>query len=164
MPPKSKKKESSSNPSKSRNEPAKDAPPVTLPNWPPFKPLIPESDLNFQEVLQDQIVTIPNFWTATLCKNYVSFLSSLPLATTPGKPKKGDAVRVNDRFQVTDAAFAERLWSETGLKNLVLGLNENNSLVNSKDDISKVWGGDVVCSLFDHISRFGSKRVALRSG
>jgi hypothetical protein len=69
-------------------------------------------------------VTITNFWTATLCKNYVSFLSSLPLTTTPGKPKKGDAVRVNDRFQVDDPAFAERLWSGTALKNLVLGLTE----------------------------------------
>ncbi|KAK2858552.1 hypothetical protein FQN49_004623, partial [Arthroderma sp. PD_2] len=44
-------------------------------------------------------------------------------------------LRVNDRFQVDDASFAERLWSETGLKQLVqaesdwdgevLGLNPN---------------------------------------
>jgi hypothetical protein len=41
--------------------------------------------------------------------------------TTPGKPKKGDAVRVNDRFQVDDEAFARRLWEDTGLKDLILG-------------------------------------------
>ena len=41
--------------------------------------------------------------------------------TTPGKPKKGDALRFNDRFQVHDEAFANRLWLETGLKELVCG-------------------------------------------
>ena len=44
--------------------------------------------------------------------------------TTPGKPKKGDAVRVNDRFQINDEEFARRLWEETGLKGLVLGDSE----------------------------------------
>lgn len=44
--------------------------------------------------------------------------------TTPGKPKKGDAVRVNDRFQVNDEEFARRLWEETGLKDLILGVAE----------------------------------------
>lgn len=44
--------------------------------------------------------------------------------TTPGKPKKGDAVRVNDRFQVTDEGLARRLWEETGLRGLVLGEGE----------------------------------------
>ena len=41
--------------------------------------------------------------------------------TTPGKPKKGEALRVNDRFNIEDAVFAERLWKETGLKELLLG-------------------------------------------
>lgn len=41
--------------------------------------------------------------------------------TTPGKPKKGDAVRVNDRFQINDEGFAKRLWEETGLRGLILG-------------------------------------------
>jgi hypothetical protein len=52
------------------------------PNWPAFVPLIPESDLVLHEVLPHQIITVPNFWTATLCRNYVSFLSSLPLVCT----------------------------------------------------------------------------------
>jgi hypothetical protein len=102
------------------------------PNWPAFTPLIPESDLTLEEVSPGQIVTIQNFWTATLCKNYVAFLSSLPLTTTPGKPKKGDAVRVNDRYQIDDPAFAERLWSQTSLKSLV------------EAHPKELWGGDVV--------------------
>ena len=34
---------------------------------------------------------------------------------------EGDAVRVNDRFQITDPIFANRLWLETGLRELVNG-------------------------------------------
>ncbi|KAF2832426.1 hypothetical protein CC86DRAFT_89358 [Ophiobolus disseminans] len=108
-------------------------PAKATPNWPAFTPLVPKSDLALEEVLQGQIVTIPNFWTATLCKNYVSFLSSLPLTTTPGKPKKGDAVRVNDRFQIDDPVFAERLWSQTALKSLV-----------TEAQRKELWGGEVV--------------------
>lgn len=48
-------------------------------------------------------------------------MKTLPLITTPGKPKKGDALRVNDRFSVEDWRFAERLWKEAGLRELLLG-------------------------------------------
>ena len=34
------------------------------------------------------------------------------------------SVRVNDRFQINDPAFANRLWLETGLNELVLGGDE----------------------------------------
>lgn len=114
------------------------------PNWPAFAPLIPESDLSLQELLPGQIVTIPNFWTATLCKNYVSFLSSLSLTTTPGKPKRGEAVRVNDRFQIDDPVFAERLWSGTVLKNLVLGNVDYDGLGLDDAQRKQLWGGEVV--------------------
>lgn len=114
------------------------------PNWPAFTPLIPETDLALQEILPGQIVTIPNFWTATLCKNYVSFLSSLPLTTTPGKPKKGDAVRVNDRFQIDDPAFAERLWNQTSLKALVTDVAEGGNLDLSVAQRKELWGGEVI--------------------
>ena len=70
-------------------------------------------------LLEDQILTVPKLWTASLCKRYVNFLSTLPLSTTPGKPKKGEAVRVNDRYQIDDADFAARLWSDTALKQIV---------------------------------------------
>lgn len=64
-------------------------------------------------------------------------------------PKKGDAVRVNDRFQVDDASFADRLWSETGLKSLVMKRLEGaerddlhgNAPTGEKND---PWGGHPV--------------------
>ena len=90
------------------------------PNWPPLRPLIPSSDLSLDPLLDDQIYLIRRFFTSSLCKTYVSCLSSLPLITTARNPKKGEAVRVNDRFQIHDADFAESLWSSTALKQLVL--------------------------------------------
>lgn len=114
------------------------------PNWPAFTPLVPESDLSLQELLPNQIVTIPNFFTASLCKAYVAFLSSLPLTTTPGKPKKGDAVRVNDRYQIDDPAFAERLWTGTSLKNLVTGAAASEGLSLTQEQRKELWGGEVV--------------------
>ena len=107
-------------------------PAADIPKWPPLRPLLPTSDLFLDTILADQIVLIRNLLTTSLCRQYVSFLSSLPLVTTPDQPKKGDALRVNDRFQIEDPAFAEQLWSGTGLKHLV---ESNNS-----------WGGDV-CGL-----------------
>ena len=132
---------------KAKQDPKPAAPPQPAqqpPNWPAFTPLVPESDLGLQELLPGQIVTISNFWTATLCKNYVSFLSSLPLTTTPGKPKKGDAVRVNDRYQINDPVFAERLWSETALKNLVTGVLSDGSLDLTDAQRKELWGGEVI--------------------
>lgn len=90
-----------------------------LPQWPALRPLVPTSDLSLESVLDEQIILIRNLFTSSLSRQYVSFLSSLPLVTTPDQPKKGDASRVNDRFQVEDPAFAEQLWSSTGLKDLV---------------------------------------------
>lgn len=115
----------------------------TQPNWPPLRPLVPASDLHLDPLLPDQIYIIRNFLPASLCKSYVSFLSSLPLITTPGKPKKGDAVRVNDRFQIEDAAFAERLWGETALRGLVT----DPVPAEEEDDkrsraVKEIWGGD----------------------
>lgn len=89
------------------------------PNWPALQPLVPTSDLSLDTVLEDQIVLVRKLFTVSLCKSYVSFLSSLPLTTTPGMPKKGEALRVNDRFQVHDPGFTERLWNSTGLKDLI---------------------------------------------
>ncbi|GAB7328518.1 hypothetical protein MBLNU13_g00480t1 [Cladosporium sp. NU13] len=103
------------------------------PNWPPLTPVLPADSLTLETLLPNQIVTISNLWTSTLCAKYVAFLRSLPLATTPGIPKKGDAVRVNDRFQIDDAVFAQRLWSETGL----------SEVVGSVED-QKLWGGEVL--------------------
>ncbi|KAI9050424.1 hypothetical protein LZ554_005589 [Drepanopeziza brunnea f. sp. 'monogermtubi'] len=127
--------------------------PPLLPSWPPLKPLIPSSDLELHTLLASQILTIPNFFTSSLCRSYVSFLEKLPLTTTPGKPKKGDALRFNDRFQVLDEGFANRLWLETGLQELVCGHDEDDGqgeegeegvMVMSKEQRRELWGGEVV--------------------
>jgi hypothetical protein len=131
MAPKGKKKDASAAPTVERQ---------ALPNWPVFQPLLSSLDLTLEQTVPDQIVTIHNFWTSTLCKNYVSFLSSLSFTTTPGKPKRGDAVRVNDRFQVDDAAFAERLWSQTALKELATG----ESAGITEEERKQLWGGNIV--------------------
>jgi len=103
------------------------------PNWPPLTPVLPADSLTLETLLPNQILTISNLWTSTLCAKYVAFLRSLPLVTTPGVPKRGDAVRVNDRFQIDDAGFAQRLWSETGLSEIVQGVED-----------AKLWGGEVL--------------------
>lgn len=110
------------------------------PDWPALRPLIPPEDLACHVVVPGQIITIPNFWTSSLSKNYVSYLSGLPLVTTPGRPKKGEAVRVNDRFQVNDPSFADRLWNQTALRELVT----RPDVATSEDERDQLWGGKVV--------------------
>ena len=110
---------------------------VTPPRWPILKPLVPISDLGIETIHDGQIVVIRKFFTSSLCQNYVSFLGSLPLTTTPGQPKKGDAVRVNDRFQIQDPGFARSLWESTSLKGLVTKAETD-------------WGGQV-CGLNPNI-------------
>src|SRR5947207_4471831 len=113
----------------------KDSP--KLPDWPPLAPVVPTIGLRLDILLDDQILLIRNLFTSSLCRSYIAYLSTLHLATTPGKPKKGEAVRINDRFQVEDASFAKLLWEKTALQELVsqdrtdrwdeevLGLNPN---------------------------------------
>lgn len=116
-------------------------------NWPPLRPLVPAADLSLIPLLHDQIYLIPNYFTANLCKTYVSFLASLPLITTPGKPKKDEAVRVNDRFQIQDDVFAEMLWSSTALRELVLtGRMEDDDYYQDEGEkrrsVKEMWGGE----------------------
>jgi hypothetical protein len=127
---------------KTASAPAREQPP----DWPPLKPLLPASDLSLSTVVDSQIVVVKNFWTGTLCKNYVKFLQGLPLVTTPGKPKRGEALRVNDRFQVMDESFANRLWVETGLRELVCGGGEelDGEEAMSIEERRKLWGGEPV--------------------
>jgi hypothetical protein len=113
------------------------------PKWPPMVPTVPTVDISPGTLLEGQILTIPKLWTTSLCKAYVSFLSTLPLSTTPGKPKKGEAVRVNDRYQVDDTDFAARLWSDTALKEIV-----ENPVINGRalsvEERDALFGGQVV--------------------
>ena len=124
---------------KAKQIPVKKQPltPTPPPQWPPLRPLIPTEDLNLDITLEDQIVSIRNLFTPTLCKNYVSFLSRLPLITTPVTPKAGEAVRVNDRVQFDDPAFAQQLWSSTGLESLVTKSWDSESS-------RRLWGGEVL--------------------
>ncbi|KAL1901225.1 hypothetical protein Cpir12675_000591 [Ceratocystis pirilliformis] len=98
--------------------PGAPAPTATPLSWPPFKPALPVAPLTPEPLTEfpRKVVLLRNFFPRSLCRDYVSFLRGLPLVTTPGRPKRGDAARVNDRFQVQDAAFAQRLWEETGLQ------------------------------------------------
>lgn len=114
-----------------------------VPDWPALQPLLPAGDFTLEVLLPDQILTIPRFWTSNLCNTYVKFLSTLPLTTTPGKPKKGEAVRVNDRFQVEDPIFAERLWSGTALKELVTSPVIDEKPLTS-DETTQLWSGEVL--------------------
>lgn len=109
-------------------------------NWPEFQPILSVDDLRLHHLVKGQICTISNLWTSTLCKKYTAFLSNLPLITTPGQPKKGHAVRVNDRFQIDDPAFAERLWHGTGLKELLTGPQSQLT----EEERLRLWGGKVL--------------------
>ncbi|KOS39626.1 hypothetical protein ACN38_g9545 [Penicillium nordicum] len=130
----------------------KPQPKTTTPNWPPLRPLLPAADLTLTPLLTDQIYLIHNFLPGTLCKTYASFLASLPLTTTPGTPKKDEALRVNDRFQIDDARFAEMLWSTTALKELVTTRFEEDESgydQNTEEDDNalaerarQLWGGE----------------------
>lgn len=117
------------------------------PSWPPLRPLSPPSSLTLSPQIPDQIYLINNLFPAPLCKNYVRFLSSLPLNTTPSRPKRGEAVRVNDRFQIEDAKFSEMLWSGTGLREVVLRYleDDNDEGDNNEDEDDK--DGEVPSSL-----------------
>tara|TARA_R110002003_G_scaffold200_1_gene15639 strand:- start:7480 stop:7995 length:516 start_codon:yes stop_codon:yes gene_type:complete len=131
-------------PKRGKKEAPRPAAAAQPPNWPAFTPLRPAADLALHDVLPGQVATIPGFWSTTLCKNYVSFLSSLSLTTTPGKPQKGEALRVNDRFQIDDAAFAESLWSQTALKTLVTGGADDGALDLTDTQRRELWGGEVI--------------------
>ncbi|KAI1261701.1 hypothetical protein F5Y18DRAFT_197443 [Xylariaceae sp. FL1019] len=109
---------------------------ATAPRWPPFKPHLPVVQPSFDRPspkFEDQIVVIRNFFPKSLCRDYVAFLAGLPLSTTPGKPKRGEASRYNDRFQIDDPQFARRLWLETGLKEAVI-----------QQSVKGLWGGEVI--------------------
>ncbi|KIW88938.1 uncharacterized protein Z519_10422 [Cladophialophora bantiana CBS 173.52] len=103
------------------------------PDWPPLAPLVPQEQLLIETVVPGQILVIRNLFTSNLCRIYVSFLSSLPLATTPGRPKRGEATRVNDRFQIDDPVFAKILWEHSGMQYLL-----------SSFDDQTVFGGTVI--------------------
>lgn len=100
---------------------APQAAPQVAVSWPVFKPPLPVVQL-YPELhpATSNIVLVSSFFPRSLCRDYVAYLRTLPLQTTPSRPKKGEAVRVNDRFQIDDPGLARRLWDTTGLKELIL--------------------------------------------
>ncbi|KAK8074915.1 hypothetical protein PG997_009578 [Apiospora hydei] len=117
-------------------QPAKTGPSQPAPKWPAFKPALPVTSLSLEEAhpaYRDKILLVRNFFPKSLCRDYVTYLRGLPFTTTPGRPKRGEAVRVNDRYQIDDLEFAQRLWRETGLKELLLD-----------DSVRSTWNGEVV--------------------
>lgn len=133
-------------PSSKRAKPSTKAPPAPTTkdestiSWPaiaksPYRP-IPE----INTVLASQILTLDLF-TSSFAQQFLNFCQShiAPLlSTTPIRPKKGDAIRFNDRFQVTDPSFAESLWRNSGLKEALELYEEEGK---SSQDI---WGGEPV--------------------
>ena len=136
-----------------------------LPNWPPLTPLVPSIDLQLETLLAEKILLIHNLFTSSLCRNYVTFLSSLPLATTKIQPKRDEALRVNDRFQIDDPAFAQMLWSNTALHDLVAGgpgIMEEGEL--EKPNLEKIFGGKVLgLNPRIRIYRYGSSTICMTS-
>ncbi|KAI5464094.1 hypothetical protein BGZ63DRAFT_376897 [Mariannaea sp. PMI_226] len=107
----------------------------TPPSWPAFKPPLPIVHLTPEpHPATSNVILVPSFFPRSLCRDYVAFLKTLPLQTTPSRPKRGEAVRVNDRFQVDDPNLAHRLWEDTGLKDTILEAE------NARD----IWGGEPV--------------------
>lgn len=138
MPPKSKTKAA-----KPSAAPASQKPSQPRPNWPALTPLPPYDDQTLSTLSPSQILTIPHLFTSSLSANYVSFLRTLPLITTPGRPKRGDAVRVNDRFQIDDPGFAQRLWNDTALEQLVTAGDIDGVVLGDKQR-RELFGGDIL--------------------
>ncbi|KAF2169352.1 hypothetical protein M409DRAFT_20576 [Zasmidium cellare ATCC 36951] len=111
-------------------------------NWPSMEPVMVAGDLALDTLLADQILTV-KLWTVALCKSYRTFLATLPLVTTPGRPKRGEATRVNDRFHVDDEDFAAKLWSQTALQALITNPVINGVQLGDADK-RNLWGGDVL--------------------
>ena len=129
---------------KSKTQPSR-PPSTSSPQWPPLNPLVPTSDLSLETALENQVILIRSLFTSTLCKSYVSYLSTLPLITTPARPKDGDAVRVNDRIEYNDYGFAEKLWRSTALETLVNGYSQEVGDVDGDHKpLTSYWGGDVI--------------------
>lgn len=57
-------------------------------------------------------------------------------------------MRVNDRFQIEDKRFAEMLWGSTALRELVMGLEEDEveegdgEGKGQKRTMKEIWGGE----------------------
>jgi hypothetical protein len=115
----------------------------TVPAWPALPtPEQRSHELEIEEILPSQILLIHGFFSSKACASWLSYVSNtqhIPLQATP-PAQKGEAARTNYRFSVTDEAFAQRLWIETGLEELVRTQAYENVFVSSEKPGSKPVG------------------------
>lgn len=72
-------------------------------------------------MLEGQIVLVHSLFTNKMCLEWQRFMDTLPFeAARPAR--KGEAARSNARWATEDAEFAEKLWTETGLKQALADL------------------------------------------
>ncbi|KAG7092367.1 hypothetical protein E1B28_008726 [Marasmius oreades] len=74
----------------------------------PFPCISSKADVASHDLLVDQIILLHNILTRTECQAFIKMIDTLPLQLTPQK-KRGEAERVNYRFSLQSAAFAENL-------------------------------------------------------
>lgn len=75
-----------------------------------FPDILQKEALECRILLENQIILVDEFLSVEECKRFVKFIDNAPLELTPPK-KKGEAERVNFRFSVISASFAEKLHS-----------------------------------------------------
>lgn len=109
-------------PTKSSGNPAK--PPTASTSAIPWPALSPPSHPLETTQLYPGLLAIDSFLSKRDLTTWISFLTSpsSPIVLQSSPPKKrGEAHRTNDRFGVQDPAFAEALWTRTGLRELCEG-------------------------------------------
>ncbi|TKX20903.1 2OG-Fe(II) oxygenase-like protein 6 [Elsinoe australis] len=129
-------------PLKPKTVPPKKSTTNTAPDWPPLHPPLAPQKQRLTSLLPSAILTTP-LLPAPLAQTYRSFLATLPLTTTPFPKKRDHALRVNDRFSVSDATFASRLWHDTGLATLVQSGHMDGEDLTAKER-AELWGGEVL--------------------
>ena len=69
------------------------------------------------------LIIIDNFFSKATLKRWTVFLndSNTPIQLQSSPPaKSGEALRTNSRFAIEDANFAQSLWTDTALRELVM--------------------------------------------
>lgn len=102
-----------------------------------FPRLIHRSKADYQDqhrtdcLIDDQIYIVHNMLTRTNCRNFMSFLLNTiaPIMTKPVPPRRGEAMRTNERFSSYDPNFAQSLFVDTNIDMMVreLGLEKEGS-------------------------------------